>query len=64
MVLPPSSHNNIWVYVCTQLGGGDKQWWKEEKMVGVLFTTLSPLVFLSITVTRQPTQQLGKSWQA
>lgn len=33
-------------------------------MVGVLFNTLSALVSLSITVTRQPTQQFSKAWQA
>lgn len=36
----------------------------DGKMVGVLFNTFSALVSLSITVTRQPTQQFSKAWQA
>ena len=68
MVLQLFRHNNSRIYVAI----GERGWEEEgsasceekRKMVGVLFTTFCALVYPSITVTRQPTQQFGKSWQA
>lgn len=69
MVLQLFRHNNSRIYVAIgergrEGEGGSTSSEEKRKMVGVLFTTLCALVYLSITVTRQPTQQFGKSWQA